>query len=118
MEQTITQQIINTQARIKELEQQVLFGAEVQKLRVLPEFRKVIVEDFMQKEVVRNMALAGDPSASAEIRSDCLAMAYAGGHLHRYMDVQLAMARQAEHDLKEHKDLLDELREADAAEGQ
>lgn len=70
-------------------------GALISKLLDNPDFRKIILDDFCRDEVVRNMAFAGDPAATEDMRADCLSAAYAGGHLKRYLVTQVKMGEHA-----------------------
>ena len=53
-------------------------------------FRKVILEQFCEKECARYVQESGDPLLSAEQRADALAMAQAAGHIRRWLDISIS----------------------------
>lgn len=89
---------------VKALEEQLkLNKAQVEKAAVIGrllknhDFRTIILEDFCEKEIVRNMNMAGDAFVEEPVRKGCLEASYAPGHLKRYLKAQLAMGQAAEH---------------------
>ena len=70
------------------------------------EFRKLIIEDFMEKEAARLVHQSGDPVLDPQMRADALAMAQAAGHLKRYLNVMIQMGNSAEDHLKDYEDEL------------
>lgn len=87
------------------LEQQLNKGKQSVELRNLalklsdvPEFKKLILEEFCVKECARYAQLSADPSLGAAERADALALAQAAGHLKRYLSVVVRMGDVAESD--------------------
>lgn len=64
-----------------------------------PDFRKLIVEDFMMRECARYAIESGDPSLEPAARADALAMAQAAGHLKRFLNVNITMGDTAERNI-------------------
>jgi hypothetical protein len=109
-----TQQIQNLEVQIGKLKQQEVLGKLAEKLALVPEFKTLIMDEFMTAEVVRNCAISGDPSLDEKQRADALAMAQAGGHLKRYLQAQVVMGRTAQKEIKECESLIDELNAIDS----
>lgn len=80
------------------------------KLSNVPEFRKMILEDFCEKEAARLVAQSGDPAMTVQQRADALAMGQAAGHLKRYLSATIRMGNVAENDLTQIEEAFDELR--------
>jgi len=74
------------------------------------EFRKLILEDFVVTEAARLVQLSADPALNAQQRADALSMAQATGHLKRYLSMMIQMGYQAERELPQMQNALDELR--------
>lgn len=103
-------QIENIQAQIEDLK-------EVQKRRDLAlrleknaDFKELILDGFCEKECARFARNSGDPGISPENRADSLAMAQAAGHLRRYLSVIVRMGNQAESEIKQAEETIDEIR--------
>ena len=82
----------------------------VLKLSENREFRKVILEDFCEKECARYARASGDPALTPEQRADALAMAQAAGHLKRYLSVQVVVGNTAANTIPEIETAIEELR--------
>ena len=80
------------------------------KLEKNREFRKLILEDFCTTECARYVQLSADPALSTENRADALALAQAAGHLRRFLSVVVRMGNQAEHELTQVNESLEEAR--------
>ena len=80
------------------------------KLEKNREFRKLILEDFCTTECARYVQLSADPALSTENRADALALAQAAGHLRRFLSVVVRMGNQAEHELAQVNESLEEAR--------
>jgi hypothetical protein len=74
------------------------------------EFKQIISEGFMRDEVVRSVAMSGDPNFDAKQQADCLSMAQAGGHLKRYLNLSLAEGQRAQDALPELDSAIEEAR--------
>jgi len=74
------------------------------------EFRKLILEDFVVTEAARLVQLSADPALNVQQRADALSMAQATGHLKRYLSMMIQMGYQAERELPQMQNALDELR--------
>ena len=80
------------------------------KLSKNPDFRKLILEEFMVNEAARYVAVSCDPSLNAVQRADALALAQAGGHLKRWLSVQMQMGYTAENDIPRINEAIDDAR--------
>lgn len=75
-----------------------------------PDFRKVILDQFIVEECARYARESGDPALPAQARADALCMAQAAGHLKRYLNVQIAMGNAAERKIEEIEEAIEEER--------
>lgn len=82
----------------------------VERLQNNREFKKVILEDFCEKECAAYAKASADPNLSAEDRADALALAQAAGHLQRYLHVAIRMGVAAENQMAELDKTIDEVR--------
>lgn len=80
--------------KIASLERQLLGEKEAQarveaieRLFRSRDFKKIILEDFAVKDCARYLRESCDPMLDDRQRADALAMAQAGGHLLRYLDL-------------------------------
>lgn len=88
----------------------------VQRLTKNADFRKVIAEQFMEKECARYVHASADPALPEKNQKDALAIAQAGGHLKRYLSVLIQMGNAAENEIASIDDALNDARaEADNA---
>ena len=69
------------------------------RLATLPEFKELILDDFMVKECARYVHASSDPALKAEERADALNMAQAAGHLKRYLSVVVQMGAHSEREI-------------------
>lgn len=102
---------------IKQLEEQ---SADLKKLVELRdaviklsnnrEFKRVIHEEFLLHNCARYAQLSADPSLPADNRADALALAQAAGHLKRFLSVQVQLGNNAESQLSQISDAIDEMR--------
>lgn len=74
------------------------------------EFRKLILEEFCEKECARYAQNSGNPALDEASRKDCLSMAQAAGHLKRWLSVQVQMGDQAEREIMDIDVALEEAR--------
>ena len=111
---------------IEELETQLAHAREnakplfrvrelAQKLAENPAFKELILDEFCTKEAARLVHMSADPLMSQEQRADSLAMAQAGGHLRRYLSMQIRMANVAEHEISQVEKALQELLQGEEA---
>lgn len=82
----------------------------VQRLTQNVDFRKVISEQFMEKECARYVHASADPALSERNQKDALYIAQAAGHLKRYLSVLIQMGNAAENELESIDVALDEAR--------
>lgn len=73
-------------------------------------FRKVILEQFCEKECARYVQESGDPLLTAEQRADALAMAQAAGHIRRWLDISMRLGDQAIGTIERVQEMLDTVR--------
>lgn len=82
----------------------------IQRLQDNPDFKKVITEEFCEKECAGYAKASGDPSLSKEDRESALQMAQAAGHLQRFLSICIRMGMTAEGQLKEIDTMIEEVR--------
>jgi hypothetical protein len=104
------------ESQIEQLEQQLANAKElterkqrIMRLSLNPDFRNIVMQEFCVFEAARYAHASGDAALTAEQRADSLAMAQAGGHLKRWMSIQLQMAARSEADAEEIERMLVEL---------
>lgn len=64
-----------------------------------PDFKELILKEFMVQEAARYVQASGDPALNAEQRADSLAIAQSTGHLKRYLSVVVQMGVHAEREM-------------------
>ena len=94
----------------KKLKDSVAYAEEVRKLMGNALFRKIIMEDFCIQSAARYVQESCDPLLTAEQRADALALAQAGGHLKRWLDITLRMADTSERSILDVDEELEKLR--------
>ena len=92
------------------LKAQVELRDQILKLSANHEFRKVIHEEFFQKEAGSLVRIGGDPSLDKQQRQDAIDMALATGHLQRFLSANVQMGNRAEQTIFEIDAALEELR--------
>lgn len=104
-------------SQIEELEalkltnlRQITLRDQILKLTDNFEFRKVILEEFFEKEAARLIRAAGDPNLDQKQRDDCLQMAMATGHVQRFLSANIQMGNRAEENNFQADEALAELR--------
>ena len=80
------------------------------RLATVPEFKELILDDFMVKECARYVQASCDPALKAEERADALNMAQAAGHLKRYLSVVVQMGAHSERELPSLEEAITEAR--------
>lgn len=108
--------ILKLERNIEAAEAAIKQRALVDKLAENREFRTLIVEGFMKDECARWTHMSTDPGLSLQDRADCLTSAQAAGVLKRWLNVLVQMGNNAERDLVQSRQLLDELRAEAASE--
>lgn len=93
---------------------QVALGEAINKLLSNKEFRRVIMDEFTVKEAARFAAASADPALGAREQADALAIAQAGGHLKRWITIQLQLAETSGAQLEELQEGLEEARNEEA----
>lgn len=108
---------MSTEYTIEELElhrtklkNSIAYAEDVRKLMGNPLFRKIIMEDFCIQSAARYVQESCDPLLTAEQRADALALAQAGGHLKRWLDITLRMADTSERSILDVDEELEKLR--------
>lgn len=98
------------------LEKRVERRDEVLKLYDNPLFKKHILDGFCRDDAARCVGAAGNPGISERDETQMLNMAMAGGHLTRYLRTAIQQGDQAESDLQQIDQQLDQMRAEDADE--
>lgn len=104
-------------SEVTQLEHQLVAAKELVRRRNMalrlaniPEFKELILDDFMVKEAARYVHSSADPALKPEERSDALNMAQASGHLKRFLSVTVQMGAHAERELASLEEAIDEAR--------
>ena len=103
-------EIQELEAQKEDLKRQVELRDQILKLSANHEFRKVIHEEFFQKEAGRLVRIGGDPALDKQQREDAIDMALATGHLQRFLSANVQMGNRAEQTIFEIDAALEELR--------
>ena len=103
-------EIQELEAQKEDLKVQVELRDQILKLSANHEFRKVIHEEFFQKEAGRLVRIGGDPALDKQQRQDAIDMALATGHLQRFLSANVQMGNRAEQTIFEIDAALEELR--------
>lgn len=74
------------------------------------DFRKLILEEFCEKECARYAQNSANPQFSDSERADSMAIAQAAGHLKRWLSVTVQMGNQAEREILDTDAALEEAR--------
>ena len=74
------------------------------------EFKKLILDEFIEKEMARYAATSGDPNLSPQQRADAADISRAGGHLKRWLHVVVQMGNSAAKDNVEIEEAIVEAR--------
>ena len=106
----VMNQIKESEERIEQLKKIAEFADAVMRLQQNPDFRLVINEGFMLHHAARYAQESGDPALSAVQRQDALNMAQASGHLKRFLSISVVMGNDADNDIQNTKQLIEELR--------
>jgi len=101
--------IANLEVQITELQEAVEKKDLAFKLEKNPEFKKLILDGFCEKECARFARNSGDPSIPKEMREDSLAMAQAAGHLRRWLSVTVRMGLRAEEEIRQAREAITEM---------
>lgn len=96
--------------RIEQLQKHLENRELVHKLYKNREFKKLILDEFCVQECARYAQASADPSLGKDERSDALAIAQAAGHLRRFLSVMIQMGNQAEHEINDSKELIEQIR--------
>lgn len=110
MSSDIQLQIIEAERRIEELKKITELGDRIMRLQTNSDFTKVINEEFLLKEAARFVQLSEDPALKPEERADALRIAQSSGHLKRWFQIQIRLANNADNEIKQLEELLEELR--------
>lgn len=79
------------------------------------DFKSLIIDEFCTKECARYAQSSADPALNADQRADALAIAQAAGHLRRYLSVIVAMGNQAEGQMANLEQAIEEARQEEDA---
>ena len=74
------------------------------------DFRKLILDEFCEKECARYAQNSGNPQFDEATRQDCLNISQAAGHLKRWLSVTVQMGSQAEREISDIDVALEEAR--------
>lgn len=88
------------------------------RLRNVPEFREYILEGFAERECARYLRESTDPALSERHRADALATAQAAGHLIRFLNTVVQMGNQAEDNMADLEEAIEDVRASDVAESE
>lgn len=105
-------QIEEVELTIEEARKMVTRGKMAEKLASNREFKKLVLEGYFQEEAARLVHLLGDPAAAAHREHILRDMEGIGG-LKRYLSTVVQLGRQAEMEIAECEETLDELRAED-----
>lgn len=110
IEMTTDEQLVQMQAHKDNLRDLVKTRDLALRLEKNREFKRLILEEFCEKECARFTRESCNPALSEEQRADSLAMAQAAGHLLRWLSMQVTMGNQAEKQIRDIDDEIAEIR--------
>jgi len=93
-----------------ELKEMIEFSKSIRNLESNPDFNKVIIEGYCQKEMARNLGLAVSDKLNPETRELCNQLAKSPAALKNYLVYQMQRGEAAEEDLALVEQHLEELR--------
>lgn len=82
----------------------------IEKLQNNYAFKKVILEEFCEKECAAYAKASGDANLTKEDRESAMAIAQAAGHLQRFLQVCIRMGLNAQSQMEELNNTIDEVR--------
>jgi hypothetical protein len=86
------------------------------KLSANREFRKVVHEEFFERECARYARESADPALTDAQRADALAMAQAAGHFKRWLHIQVMIGNSAASQIGEIEQAIEEERAGEGSE--
>lgn len=98
------------EAQIEQLQELAARRDLALKLEKNREFKKLILDDFCVQECARYAHASADPNLTSEQRADALALAQASGHLRRFLSVVVQMGNQAESEIEQVREAIEEAR--------
>lgn len=102
--------ILEVEQQLKDVKEAMALRDMAVKLSTNREFRKLIIEGFIETETNRLMVCAGDVRFKKEDREQMMGQALAGGHLKRYLNYIQMLGDNAERSIPEAEQTLAELR--------
>ena len=94
-------------AALREIER----AKKLERLMLIPEFKELIMQDFIVDETVRVAEMAGNPGLTPEMRESAMVMVTGGGHLRRWMKLILDSAARFSEGLPELDEAILDLRQ-------
>lgn len=80
-----------------------------------PDFKKLILDEFCVQECARYAQQSANPALSEVDQKNSLAIAQAAGHLRRFLSVVIQMGNQAESQMVQLDEAIDDARAEEAA---
>lgn len=103
-------QVVALEQQLKNAKQLVEQRRLALRLSQNRDFRKLILEEFCEKEAARYVQNSANPALGADERADSLAIAQASGHLKRWLSVQVQMGAHAEREIEDLETALEQAR--------
>ena len=94
----------------EDLEKMKDFAKAVERLQQNPDFKKVITDGFLTHEAARFAHASTDFNLNEEQRADALGSAQAGGFLKRFLYYSVLLGRQADSQMHQVDQELEEMR--------
>jgi hypothetical protein len=101
----------------KDLKARVELRDAALKLSSNRDFRKLILDEFLEKEAARNIRLSTDPAMDERQQADCIRAAQASGYLKRFLSYIMQSGAQAESDIRDIDEAIAEARAEEDQEG-
>lgn len=106
--------LLEIEAQIEQLKKEVEFGKLIEKLQRNSEFKKVVIDDYFEKEAIRLVHAKADQTMQSEAKQKYLDDAMKGiSAFSDYLRTKLTIARQAADQLVSAEDLRADLLEGD-----
>ena len=110
----MSEQILEVEMTINEARERVDRGKMAERLALVPEFKKLILEGYFRDEASRLVLLLSDPMLDETTRNHVLRDMTGIGGLQRYLRTLVQLGRIAEQEIRDAQDTLDDLRSEEA----
>jgi len=109
-------EIEQVELSIEAAQEMVARGRAAERLALVPEFKRLVLDGYFRDEAARLAHLLSDPNISEEIRAHVNRDLLGLGAFKRYLHVLVQLGHRAENEIEEARDALEEMRAEEGAE--